>query len=290
MGSKKIVRRLNEAGVDPPSPKHHSRVYNGWRYVTIRDLLSHPRYIGQAVYGANKLSTRCPPLVDEATYNAANAAIASRANTNFGATKYVYPLQKLVHCRVCGSRYHAYTERRNDLKPLPCEVQGELPRYACWRRANEGPERGDHEGSRWRWRAVELERPVQRWVLLMLTQPEVLYAEIERLRKGRVEEAKEHEGEVKRLDKEIKSLEAQEKRVLEGWRLGAYRTQEQFKSEVGEVRRELSKAEAERAKLKVPAASLTLWDDFTVKLNEDFPRIPRSLEATGPTSGRRQLG
>lgn len=142
IGLKAICTRLEKEGVPPPNARHHSRRRNGWSYVTVYDFLTHPRYIGQATYGQAEIPMPCPALVDESTFRAAGAALARRKRDSFRNTKYVYPLQHLVWCRTCGSRYMSWSETRDDLKQRPGERPGKVRRYACRRRQVGGPREG----------------------------------------------------------------------------------------------------------------------------------------------------
>ena len=51
LGIKAVVTRLQERGIPPPCPAFHARKRDGWRSVTVYNVLTHPRYLGTNFYG-----------------------------------------------------------------------------------------------------------------------------------------------------------------------------------------------------------------------------------------------
>ena len=195
----------------------------------------------------------CPALVDESTFRAAGAALARRKRDSFRNTKYVYPLQHLVWCRTCGSRYMSWSETRDDLKQRPGERPGKVRRYACRRRQVGGPREG-HDAVKWRWRAADLERPVQRLILQLYTDPEHLRREMEVYVETTKEEQRRRDAEEAGLRERLARLEQEELQVLELARKGVYADEVQMRQQLEVVRAQREQVNEELEALRRPTS------------------------------------
>src|SRR5207247_1192816 len=91
-----------------------------WKWVTVYDILTSPRYKGETTYGRGKVKMGCPVIVDGGTWAKVQARMTRHRWASTRGTRF-YLLQGRVYCRQCGSRYIAFAERRSDLRPLPGE-------------------------------------------------------------------------------------------------------------------------------------------------------------------------
>ena len=204
--------------------------HRGWHPTTVYKLLTAPRYVGKATYDGEPMA--CPPLVDEATFDAVQEGLRERRRNSRRNTKRFYLLQHLVYCRRCGGRYTPRVSRHGSVT------------YVCRQRATYGSRAG-HENVRWRWRAEELEEPVKRHIWELLTDPERALAEAqlyEEAAKGAFDE------QVRTADallKRTEELEQEELRVLELARKGVYRDEAQLIKELENVRAERQERKAE---------------------------------------------
>jgi site-specific DNA recombinase len=227
-----IAGRLNQERIPPPNNAKHPvhRSNWGWHATTVYKLLIAPRYIGKATYDGEPMV--CPPLVDEATFDAVRERLKERRRNSPRNTKRFYLLQHLVYCRCCGGRYMATVSRHGAVT------------YVCRQRAKYG-ERAGHENIKWRWRAEELEEPVKRHVWELLTNPQHALAEAQLYKEeaGRAfdEQARKADLLLRRIDE----LEQEEQRVLELARQGVYRDTAQLIKELESVRAERQKRKAE---------------------------------------------
>jgi site-specific DNA recombinase len=155
LGLKAIATRLEQMGIEPPSPEHPRRKSNwGWHFTTVYKMLTSPRYMGRNTYAGEPMT--CPAIVDEATFKAVQEGLRRRKADSSRNTKQFYMLQHLLYCRACGSRYM--------VKAGPHRV------YQCYRRAVYGPKAG-HKDVEWRRRAEELEERVKALVRELYDNP-----------------------------------------------------------------------------------------------------------------------
>jgi DNA invertase Pin-like site-specific DNA recombinase len=101
---REIARRWNEAGVTTTRGKE-------WNHTAVRQVMRNPRLAGWRVHqkeiarGADGAPVRgqWTPMVDQATFDALQAALAGRApRTRRGAQKYL--LSGIARCGTCGAR------------------------------------------------------------------------------------------------------------------------------------------------------------------------------------------
>jgi site-specific DNA recombinase len=214
-----------------------------WR--TVAKLAHARRYAGEGSYAG--LAMGCPPLVDVATFEAAQAALARRRDVRPRPSAEPWLLGGLVWCGHCGSKFSARTANGRRT-------------YYCRRRRERGPS-GGHEGVRWTRPADELEARVKRHVLRALNDPEGM------LREARVHEERadrlgaEREGDAARLRGRLDALDEERRRAQRLARKGLL-TEAELADQLGEVARERGAAEAGLADLlraPLDAARLRNW-------------------------------
>jgi len=160
-----IVRRLEVEGVKPPGEERGHVNRWGWHAVTVRKLLRSARYVGRGHYGTEVMAY--PPLVDEGTFTAVQRGMSERRFRSAGNTRYFYPLQGLLWCGHCGTRYGARRFMRNHKSTAV---------YACQQRATYGRAKAGHDGVKWTWDAAEMEERLRDYALGLLIDPERLLA------------------------------------------------------------------------------------------------------------------
>ena len=274
LGVKAIASRLEERGVGLPNPSKR-RSHWGWHFTTVYKILTSPRNVGLATYGGEPML--CPALVDEETFNVVQAEIKRHKRDSRRNTKRDYVLQHLIYCRHCGGRYMG-------------KWVGNGAIYLCRRRTTYGSRAG-HEGVRWRWRAEELEEPVKRHVLQLLSDREYLvnvrlYLEETERRFG---EQRDQEAQ---LQARLNELERQEHRALKGWEKGFYKDERQLQDHLTAIRIEQAEVGARRESIGVqPSEELSkarktsilsqhIWFKYAAPIIEGYRRgLPFAREA-----------
>ena len=155
-----ICFRLRDLHIAPPS--NGAKPAREWHTATIHRILTDRRYIGEAHYGDLPMS--CPPIVDQATFRQAQAALTARKAHSGRPVKHDYLLAGKLFCRRCGSLFYVDTTSRG--KAI----------YRCGgiKKHRAVP---SHEGVKIRWRAEVLEETVRRWAKRILNKPEELLAQ-----------------------------------------------------------------------------------------------------------------
>lgn len=108
----KIARGLNADGV---LTRFAARTGAGWSPTTVHSVLNHPVYLGTAPYGRRAggglhdpstwIYSDAPALIDQATWDAAHAAMGERKHLRDGRTdhtKDAYLLRGVLTCAHCG--------------------------------------------------------------------------------------------------------------------------------------------------------------------------------------------
>jgi site-specific DNA recombinase len=125
----RIAEHLNALGVPTPNALNRPKAKTArqWWQTTVRCILINPRYKGVHPFGGgNGKKTRdvieqpVPAIVDEETWERAQAAIA--ANTRFSPrnAKREYLLRGLMRCAHCGYRYSGTVRGKNDTPYYLC--------------------------------------------------------------------------------------------------------------------------------------------------------------------------
>jgi site-specific DNA recombinase len=109
LSTRAIARRLTEEGIPT------SRGAVQWQPTAVFRMLTNPAYKGSYRYrqsGQEEILIPVPPLVDEATWQAAQAQLL--ANSQYSRRnngRHQYLLRGLVRCPRCGGSYTGYTQR-----------------------------------------------------------------------------------------------------------------------------------------------------------------------------------
>lgn len=155
-GPQQIANRLNADGVKPPRSAR-------WWVTTVRRILANPAYIGRVrlhrwnTEGRNKnrflpadrrvrprlrpvedwIEVRIPPIVDQALWEAVQAAMGedSRRRAGRQGTSF-YLASRLIRCGLCGRPMHGATAHRNRRQTAPdlyyrCNGRYGEPKLGC---------------------------------------------------------------------------------------------------------------------------------------------------------------
>ncbi|MFN2505490.1 MAG: recombinase family protein, partial [Acidimicrobiales bacterium] len=227
MSLRKITFALNAEGVATPAGRR-------WITSTVGRILRREAYVGRAQVNRTMMvadrgpgvrprqvprpkeewiTVPCPPIIDEATFEA--AASACRDNTNFSARRLNpneegWLLRGLVFC-ACGTR--SIVDRARSAQA------GGIRYYSCRNRANiSGELRHCHEGSV---RAEALDAFVFDQVRAALCSPEILLAgeEATAARRPAPDDGL-LAGELSRLDRRIEATRAERRRVADLYQAG----------------------------------------------------------------------
>jgi len=131
------AQRLNALGVAPRSRYGRNRkkgtgersVYTQtmtWTPSVIHSIITNPAYTGDAALKSKERTIVCPypPLIDQATWNAAQATLKRNRKTAKRNAKVHYALRGLIICAGCGCHYYGTHDRPR--------LDGSLPRrYRC---------------------------------------------------------------------------------------------------------------------------------------------------------------
>lgn len=129
MGTPSIAEHLNQMGI--PSRKN-----TGWTFVTIRDMIRNPVYIGYVQWGRRKAMKKRdgtvsrprqkewtiakglhPPLIDEETFKKAQEIMSDNARPPVEVAKITNPLAGLIRCGLCGGPILYRPHNRSNIRP-----------------------------------------------------------------------------------------------------------------------------------------------------------------------------
>lgn len=106
------TRQARSGHAGEPSP---------WRADSVRAVLLNPRYIGRVRYKGELMSTPAvwPPLVDEATFEAARAVLSDPTRSTAGRSP-AHLLTGIAVCGICGATAHAGGNSRRGIRAYRC--------------------------------------------------------------------------------------------------------------------------------------------------------------------------
>lgn len=118
-----IARDWNDQGLFTGqarySPAHHGSP-SPWHAYSVRVVLANPRYKGMRAHlGVEVAKAAWPLIVDEATWQAVNAALANPDRRN-ASMRGRYLLSGLALCGVCGAQVHAGGNARKGVPAYRC--------------------------------------------------------------------------------------------------------------------------------------------------------------------------
>ncbi len=108
LSTRAIARRLTEEGIPT------SRGAVQWQPTAVFRMLTNPVYKGSYRYrqsGQEEILIPVPPLVDKATWEAAQAQLLANSQYSKRNNRHQYLLRGLVRCPRCGGNYTGYTQR-----------------------------------------------------------------------------------------------------------------------------------------------------------------------------------
>jgi len=264
-----ICRRLVALGIPAPKGGIH------WGRTTVGRILRNPTYYGKTYANKvfctepNKGSTEnrrykktrreprpredwielpdaTPPIISEELFNYAQRQLQANRVMAPRAQKHRYLLRGLIWCKWCGRRYHGEPEhgyryyrcsgRNKVLSPIPCRNQ--------------------------RIKAGYLEELVWGKVKEMLVKPELVIAELERMKESHTE-AQHLEEEVRLNRERLEALGDAKTRVI---RLYTYLPGRDIDETVKEVRR--LQAEQDKIKEKITGLEKCIEEAKQLELNE----------------------
>jgi len=216
--------RLTSLGVANPSGGQ------GWARTTIHGILKQPAYIGQDLQAPDST----PALIAKELFDNAQLALQIRKQLSPRRMKREYLLRGHISCAQCGRHYIGQAR-----------VTGSKTHkyYFCLRAYNADTPPRCHNRN---WRVEELDATVWAEVEKVLTNPEVVFTEIQR----RAEESKGDtwERELGRVQRLIKNREGQKDRIYRAFYLTG--DEDTFKRDIATVEQEIERLETEACNLE----------------------------------------
>ncbi len=222
MGAQRIAWDLTDDGIPTASGGHT------WHESVVQRLLGNPVYKGTWAYGRTRniatdegnrvfaqpadtwIEVPVPPLVDEETWDRAQAAKRARYSGSKRNTKALYLLQHLLRCTKCGRKFRAHARWRTHAtrggQRFTYDLTVPLRYYSC-------------TGSALRLRCREkptikaerLEGRVWDEVKGVLQEPSVIIAGIEALGKGGGESLAEEQA---KTERDLREVQIEEERLV----------------------------------------------------------------------------
>jgi site-specific DNA recombinase len=233
LGLKVIANRLDSEGIPPPSWRHPDQQSAwGWHFSSVHKILTATRYVGRATYGRRGrkgtssfegIPMACPAIIDESTFDAVQVALKERKRNSARNTRHVYPLQHLLRCRECKSRYRV-------------KSNGDRRFYECYRRATYGPKAG-HDGIKWHWQAEEIESVIESAILNFESNPAQFDETLEIYRERLVAERECNEAETRQFARRLDELTVEEHRAI-GFAVSGRINDAQLASQLDRIRDE----------------------------------------------------
>jgi site-specific DNA recombinase len=220
----KVANRLNSLGVINPSGT------NRWARTTIYGILKQPAYIGQDLQVPNST----PLIIAKELFDSVQLMLRSRKQLSPRRMKREYLLRGHISCAQCGRHYIGQA------RVMGSKV---YQYYFCLRAYNGDTPPKCHNRN---WRVEELDALVWAEVEKVLTNPEVVFTE---LQKG----TEESQGdmwvkELKRVQRLIKNREAQKERTYKAFYLTG--DEETFKHDIAMVEQDIKRLGAEASDLE----------------------------------------
>ena len=223
MGSPSIAVRLTDEGIPTQTGK------SLWRQSYIHYVLANATYTGTWVYGKERhISTEdgtksydqprdtwievpVPPLVDEETWERAQALKKQRSRRARRNTKVLYLLQHLLRCGECGHNFHAKSTWRTTNVRNGKKYRYDLPTPRRYYLCN-----GQHSmrlrcRERPSIRAERLEEPIWREVKRVIQNPDLIVAGIDTFD---AQGGGSLEGEIAQAQRDLRNIQMEEDRAI----------------------------------------------------------------------------
>ncbi len=223
MGSPSIAVRLTDEGI----PTQTGKLL--WRQSYIHYVLANATYTGTWVYGKERhISTEdgtksydqprdtwievpVPPLVDEETWERAQALKKQRSRTARRNTKVLHLLQHLLKCGECGHNFHAKSTWRTTNVRNGKKYRYDLPTPRRYYMCNGTLSLRLRCRERPHIRAERLEEPIWSEVKRVLQNPDLIVAGIDTLDS---QEGGGLEEEIAQAERDLRSIQMEEDRAI----------------------------------------------------------------------------
>jgi len=152
-----------------PVPSNGRKAAREWHHTTVYKYLTDRRYLGEGSYGGRPM--RCPPIIDEQTFRAAQEALKWRRTHSGPKPRHRYLLKGKLFCRRCGSLY--YVDTLGSGGPRKGQAI-----YRCGGLRRFRDRAPSHEGVyKTHWLGSELDRRVKEFIIRVTNDPESLLHE-----------------------------------------------------------------------------------------------------------------
>ncbi|MFC1972379.1 recombinase family protein [Chloroflexota bacterium] len=165
-----ITLRLRELSV--PAPGGNIT----WSKAAVHDLLRNPAYTGKTMYNDIEIPGVTPPIINEDTFLRVQTRFKQNRLLSLRNTKRQYLLSGYLFCKTCGRRYGGFSREKQGKNGLT-----EHRYYRCPNRGGGNLLLAKCDNSIWN--ADKLEALVRNEIERVLSEPELIFAEVER-RKG----------------------------------------------------------------------------------------------------------
>ncbi len=131
-----VARKLESLGVLSPAdrgrvPPGKTRPPGTWSPTSVREILMNPVFKGEWTYnpadGTEPIIVHVPPLVDEATWDAAQRRLAQNKRLSRRNTRHQYLLRGRIRCGKCGYTFSAKKDRRMYYRCCAASTRDDLP-------------------------------------------------------------------------------------------------------------------------------------------------------------------
>ncbi len=221
---RKVAHRLTSLGVRTPSGQQ------GWASATIYGILKQPAYMGQDLQSSNST----PAIISRELFDNTQLMLQRRKQLSPRRTKRQYLLRGHITCAQCGRHYIGQAN----------VTDSKIHKYySCLRAYHADKPPRCHNRN---WRVDELDAIVWAEVERVLSNPEVVFAEIQR----RAEEGEEDilGKELERIRHLIKNREAQKERIYRAFYLTG--NEDTFKQDIATIEQEVQRLETEVGNLE----------------------------------------
>ena len=223
MGSPSIAVRLTDEGIPTQTGK------SLWRQSYIHYVLANATYTGTWVYGKERhISTEdgtksydqprdtwievpVPPLVDEETWERAQALKKQRSRRARRNTKVLYMLQHLLKCGECGHNFHAKSTWRTTNVRNGKKYRYDLPTPRRYYLCNGQHSMRLHCRERPSIRAERLEGPIWSEVKRVIQNPDLIVAGIDTFD---AQGGGSLEDEIAQAQRDLRSIQMEEDRAI----------------------------------------------------------------------------
>ena len=271
----KVAKTLNDQGVPTKSG-------GKWHPLTIKRMVTNPAYIGLTYFGRNRGSKKTslqpqpqqewkllpdvtPPIISKELFEQVQKVLERSKESRPGRPLHDYLLTGHIICGYCHS-------------PLIGSCLNHRYRYYRCRGAYETASRGPICNARYI-RADSLEEIVWNKVREVLEDPKIVLGELHR--QAKAEQHKAGEGlsldkEIARLQRKLRSYDAQQKRLVKLFRHGEV-TEDYILDEMNQLKKDREEDEQHLCRLRETKEQLAKLATAEIKLNDFCARVRQNL-------------